>query len=114
MADIESVDAALDEIVARLASLEQGTRAKIPNITVSVWIRDLDIAFSGRFDGGAFLDVGHIDPGEVVKAALRLTLTSDDFIDLAQDRLSFGAGWAKGRIKVDARFRDLLALRRFL
>jgi len=114
MADIDRVDAAVAEVEARIRDLDDLTRAKIPDITVSALIRDLDIALAGRFTAGQLVDVEHSDPAEAARAAMRLTLTSDDFIDLVQGRLHFATGWAKGRIKVDARFRDLLSLRRFL
>jgi hypothetical protein len=41
-------------------------------------------------------------------------MDSDVLIDLLEDRLGFAHGWAMGQIRVDARLRDLLELRRFL
>ncbi len=114
MADIEDVRAAVDDVVERMADLEPDTRRRIPDRTVAVWMRDLDVAFAGRFDAGHLLDVTEIDPADFPAASLRITLTSEDFLDLVEGRLGFGHGWARGRIKVDAHFRDLFELRRFL
>ena len=81
---------------------------------MSAWIRDLDVAFAGALRAGELVDVTEIDPADRKAADLKLTLTSDDLIELVAGRLHFGSGWARGRIKVDARLRDVLELRKFL
>ena len=114
MAEVDAVRAAIDEVVARLDALEQEHRHKIPDRTVSVVITDHDLAWSGRFAEGHLRDVAEIDPAQAREANLRLRMDSDVLVDLLEDRLNFAHGWAKGQIRVDARLRDLLELRRFL
>jgi hypothetical protein len=114
MADITEVRAAIAHVVDQLADVDPDTRRKIPDTTVALQVRDLDVAFAGRLEQGALLDVHDIDPSDLHEARLRLTLTSDDLIEVVEGRLSFGRAWAKGRIKVDAHVRDLFALRKFL
>jgi hypothetical protein len=114
VAEEDAVRAAIDEVVARLDALEQEHRHKIPDRTVSVVVTDLDLAWSGRFAGGHLHDVAEIDRAAAPEANLRLRMDSDVLIDLVEDRLGFAHGWAKGQIRVDARLRDLLELRRFL
>jgi hypothetical protein len=114
MADIEAVR----EAVARLGVILEGAdpefRRKIPDRSVSVWIKDLCVAFAGRLESGSLVDVRETEPDERRDANLRLTMSSDDLIELVEGRLHFGSGWARGRIRVDARLRDVLELRKFL
>jgi hypothetical protein len=112
--EVDAVRDAVDQVVASLEGLDEDTRRKIPDTTVAVLVRDLDVAFFGRLTDGRMGEVTEIDPLDLASARLRITLDADTLIDLVEGRLHFGKAWAKGRIKVDARFRDLLELRRFL
>lgn len=114
MADTDQVRAAVEELVAGFDDIDPRTRAKIPDSTVSATISDLGIAFRGRFEAGELLDVAEIDPADAHGTTLRLTLTSDDLLALLAGELSFGTGWTHGRIRVDAKLRDVLKLRSFL
>ena len=114
MADIEAVREAVSSLGVILDGADPEFRRKIPDRTVSAWIKDLDVAFAGALLSGALVGVTEIDPAARKAADLKLTLSSDDLIELVAGRLHFGSGWAKGRIKVDARLRDVLELRKFL
>ncbi len=114
MADIDQVDAALAELVRQADDLDESTRAKIPDRSVSLLVRDLDVAYAGRLSSEGLADVAPVPVELHREAQLRLAMTSDDLIDLVGGRLGFGSGWATGRIRVDARLRDILELRRFL
>lgn len=114
MATIEAVRAAISDLGVMLDGADPEFRRKIPDRSVSVWIKDLDAAFAGRLQAGELVDVVEIDPGSRKEAELKLTLTSDDLLEVVEGRLHFGSGWAHGRIKVDARLRDVFELRKFL
>jgi len=114
MATIEAVRDAITRLGAILEHAEPEFRRKVPDRSVSVWIKDLDVAFAGRLESGSLVDVLETDPDERRTANLRLTMSSDDLIELVEGRLHFGSGWARGRIRVDARLRDVLELRTFL
>jgi len=114
MADIEAVREAVSGLGVILDGADPEFRRKIPDRSVSAWIKDLDVAFAGRLRSGELVDVTEIDPADRKASDLKLTLSSDDLLDLVAGRLHFGSGWAKGRIKVDARLRDVLELRKFL
>jgi len=114
MAEIDAVSSALDDLLVQAADLDDATRRKIPDRSVSLRLTDLDVAYAARLSGGELLDVHETPPDEHHHAQLRVSMTSDDFVDLMAGRLHFGSGWARGRIRVDARFRDVLELRRFL
>ena len=114
MADIETVRHAISRLGVILDDADPETRRKIPDRSVSAWIKDLDVAFAARLESGDLVDIHEIDTEERRAAHLRLTLSSDDLIELVEGRLHFGSGWAHGRIKVDARLRDIFELRKFL
>jgi hypothetical protein len=103
---------ALDELGARLAQTDDNVRAQVDDRTVSCRITDLDVTFRGRLSGGELVDVTDAISSE--PAQIRLTMSSDDLIDLVAGRLSFPHVWATGRIRLDASFRDLLRLRSFM
>ena len=114
MGDIDAVRAAVDEVVASFEDIDDDTRRRIPDTTVSVLVSDLDTAFYARFTEGLLGEVTEIDTVDFSAARLKITMSSDTLIDVVEGRLNFGTGWAKGKIKVDARLRDLFELRRFL
>jgi hypothetical protein len=114
MADADQVRASVAEVTALMDGVDDATRRKIPDGTLSVRVPDVDLAFAGRFEDGHLLDVHEVDSVQAGAATLRLTLASDDLLELVAGRLHFGSAWAHGRIKVEAKFRDLLALRSFL
>jgi hypothetical protein len=103
---------AVDELGARLAHADDRIRAQAEDRTVSCRITDLDITFRGRLVGGELVDV--TDAISSDPAQIRLTMSSDDLVDLVAGRLSFPHAWATGRIRLDASFRDLLRLRSFM
>jgi hypothetical protein len=114
MATIEAVRAALDSLSAILDGAEPDFRRRIPNRSVSLWVKDLDVAFAGRLESGSLVDVAELDPADRKSAELKVTMSSDDLVEVVEGRLHVASGMAHGRIKVDARFRDVLELRKFL
>ncbi len=114
MASQLEVEAAIDRLSTAARDLDDRTRARIPNRSASVHLLDLDLAYTGEFVSGALVNVGAVPPEVAATAAFRLTCSSDDFISLIDGDLGFGSAWAGGRIRIDAKFRDLLELRKFL
>jgi hypothetical protein len=111
MASIEACQAAVAHLAELLSGAGDGVRAHAEARTVSCRLTDLDTTISGRLEGGRLTDVSL---QERPPAQLRLTMTSDDLIDLTEGRLSFPRAWASGRIKLDASLRDLVRLRSLL
>ena len=109
--DVESAIARLSEAAS---DLDDQTRLRIPNRSVSVHLLDLDIAYAGNFAAGQLMDITEVSPEAATTATFRLTCSSDDFIALIDGNLGFGSAWASGRIRIDAKWRDLLELRKFL
>jgi hypothetical protein len=114
MATLESVSAGLEALVVSMDDLDPDTRRKIPDRTVSVHFPDLDAAFAGRLESGSLVDVAPIDPARRKDAHLRLAMDSDTFLSIVEGRLDFAHAWSHGKVKVDARLRDIWELRKFL
>jgi hypothetical protein len=114
VATASDVESAIDRLAQSARELDDQTRAKIPNRSASVHLLDLDIAYTGQFVDGELTDLSPVLPETAATAAFRVTCSSDDFIELVDGRLGFGSAWAGGRIRIDAKFRDLLELRKFL
>jgi hypothetical protein len=114
MATIETVRAAIVSLTALLDGAEPDFRRRVPNRTVSLWVKDLDVAFAGRLQSGSLVDVVEIEPADRTSADLKVAMSSDDLVEVVEGRLHVASGMAHGRIRVDARFRDVLELRKFL
>ncbi|MFN8128088.1 MAG: SCP2 sterol-binding domain-containing protein [Candidatus Nanopelagicales bacterium] len=109
MASVEQCEAALAELARRLEEYpHEERRERIPDRTVELTLLDLDISFIARLNDGQLLD---IEQGSWEKPNIRLTMNSDDLIDLTDKRLRFSQAWATGRLHLDASLRDLLRLR---
>ena len=114
MAEAEAVRDAIARLTSMVDDVDDATRRKIPDSTVSVLVPDVDLAFTCRFDGGHVHDVQEVDPAALPAATLRVTSSSDTLIDVVDGELHFGRAWATGKLRVDAKVRDLLKLRSFL
>jgi hypothetical protein len=114
MATIDEVHDAVERLNAMFGDLDDTTRRKIPDESVSVLVKDLGVAYACRFASGDVVDVRRIEPADVSGATLKITCTSDTLLDVVDGRLHFGHAWATGKVRVDAKLRDILKLRSFL
>lgn len=114
MATTDEVQDAVERLNAMFGDLDDATRRKIPDETVGVYVKDLDVAYGCRFEGGDVVDVRRVEQAELAGRTVRITCTSDVLLDIVDGRLHFGHAWATGKIRVDAKFRDILKLRSFL
>jgi len=112
MASVEQCEAALAVLAARLDEYpHEERRDGIPDRTVELTLLDLDVTFHGRLHDGQLID---IERGRGPKANIRLTMSSDDLLELTDKRLAFSHAWATGRLRLNASFRDLLRLRKLM
>jgi hypothetical protein len=109
VATIEECRTALDEFAAKLGGMDDSTRTLVR--TVSLRIPDLDTTYSGTLRAGTLEGVT-TEPRE--RAQIRLTISSDDFVSLVAGDLNFASALARGRVKIEAGFRDMLTLRKLL
>jgi putative sterol carrier protein len=111
MATLEQCRAALDQLADRLAgNAEAGGRLDFDR-TLACRITDLGTAFHARLEGGQIHDVTE---GDDPKAKIKLTISSDDLVDLVEGRLDAKRAFATGRLKINAGVFDLLKLQRLL
>jgi hypothetical protein len=112
MASVEECRAALAKLAASMSKADDETKRNMLDRTVSCYMSDLDVTFTGRLAGGQLVDITEHPGGPPAdKAQIGLAMTSDDLVALTDGRLPFVSAWLSGRVKVDASFRDLLRLR---
>ncbi|KUP95260.1 SCP2 sterol-binding domain-containing protein [Thermobifida cellulosilytica] len=116
MANVEECRTAVDRISDRISRLDEAQRrAHIVERTISLTVSDLGTVFTMRLTPGGLTDV--VDAtlsSEKDRAQVRITLTSDDLVALADDRLDYAKALLTGRVKVKASLGDLARLRKLL
>jgi hypothetical protein len=113
MATMDQARAALERIAGRLTDVDPDELARhVIERTISCHVPDLNLIFVTRVHAGG------LDEFQLAEnangAQVRLTVTSDDLVALADDELSVTKAWASGRLKIEASLGDLLRLRKIL
>ncbi len=111
MATVEECEAALQRLVTLLHGADDSVRAHADDRTVSCLVPDLDVVFSATLSEGSITE---LTTEERPEAQIRLTVASDDLVDLVDGRLSFPQAFGHGRVRIDASLRDLFRLRSLL
>lgn len=112
MATVEECAAALQRVADQLGSVDPDTRSKhVLDRSLACRVSDLDVTFRGELRDGGLHDVRQ---GSAEGAHIKLRVSSDDLVALADGRIGFAGAWATGRVKVDASLTDLLRLRTLL
>jgi len=111
MASVEACRTAIHELSAMLADVDPQVRARhVPERTVHCRLSDLDRSFVGRIGPDGLSDLVESDEDDP-SADVRVTMTSDELVALANGDEDFLHGWLRGRIQISASMRDLLRLR---
>jgi putative sterol carrier protein len=109
MASLAQCRRALHDLVDRLAEVDPELRRKHSvDRTLSCYIPDLDVTFSGVLTEQGLDDITEEPRPE---AQVRLTVDSDDLLALCRGELAVATAWARGRLRIDASVLDLLRLR---
>jgi hypothetical protein len=112
MATVEECERAMHRLADRMHGMDADARRKtMLDRSVTCHLRDLGVTFGGRLRDGTLRDIRQVTAAD---GQIRLTMTSDDLLDLVDGSLHFGRAWASGRIKVHASVFDLLKLRSLL
>jgi hypothetical protein len=114
VATLEQCKAGVEELARRLSTVDHDARRHARDRTVSCWLPDLDVTFSGRLHDGHLVDITMATHRQHAPADVRLRLSSDDLIALVDGSLPVAQAWATGRLKIDASMLDLLRLRSLL
>ena len=111
MATLEQCRTALTNLATRLAAnAEAGGRLDFDR-TLACRITDLSAAFHGRLAGGR---IEGLTDGDDPAAKIKLTIASDDLVDLVAGRLDAKRAFASGRLKINASLFDLLKLQKLM
>ena len=84
--------------------------ANVPERTVHCRLSDINRSFVCRIGPEGVHDLVESDEEEP-QADVRVTMTSDELVALANRDEDFLHGWLRGRIQISASMRDLLRLR---
>lgn len=108
MATLQECREALTELTKDIA--ESGTDLDFDR-SLTATITDLDVVLRGRIQDGGFHDIEQTtDPAADVK----LTLTSDDLVQMCRGDLNALKAMATGKLKIQASMGDLMKLRKLL
>jgi len=109
MASLADCEKALNTLAARLAAADPATRRKNSlDRTLSCTLRDLDASFGGRIKDGLLVEIKQVAKPD---AQVKLSMNSDDLLNLVDGKLNLVSAWTSGRVKIDARVFDLIKLR---
>lgn len=112
MATPQEVEAALRTLVARLGDVPSDVRRRYAaDRTVSCQIPDLGVVWSARLCDDGLQD---LTDAPASRAQVRVSVSSDDLIELLEGRLAVPTAWASGRLRVQAGPLDLLRMRALL
>lgn len=106
----EEVDATLHGLARRLAEAQVGSRSLPERRSLAVFIKDLDVTYTAVFGDGMILNLQRQVPAG--SEDVRIHVSSDDLIALANGRMGVGGALLTGKLRVDAGMSDLLLLRR--
>lgn len=111
MATREEVDRTLRELLGRLDGAELND-AKLPSEsrTILCVVTDLELTYRAEYAKGRIGKLKAVKAG-TDGADVRITLSSDELVSLAEGRTSLPMALLFGRIRVDANARDMLLLR---
>jgi predicted lipid carrier protein YhbT len=106
----EEVDRTLRALVGRLAGADMDG-AKLPSDArvIAVEITDLELTYRAEYAGGKIRKLRVVKALE--DADVRIAVSGDELIALANGKSSLPLALLFGRIRVDANARDLLLLR---
>ena len=113
MASVEDSEKSLQKLAANLSGASSADRKRVDfDRRLSCTLKDLGVTFVGHLHDGTLDDIQQVsgDP----EAEVRLTMTSDDLVELVNGRLNLAAAMATGRVRVSAGMLDLIKLRSLL
>ena len=109
MATVDEVEATLARLATRFERLDHSYKALLPsNRTIEAVFSDLDRIYHASWRRGELTDVR---PGPADDADIRVSLSSDDLIAMADGELRFRKAWSSNRLRIEASMTDLIRLR---
>ena len=114
MATKQQVERKLRELIKRLAESGRSVQGSLADTlpdsrVIQVALPDLGTSYWTEMAQGR---MGALHRGAPERADIRLTVDSDDLVELIDGRKSLFSSYLSGRVKVEASMGDLLRLRR--
>lgn len=106
----EEVDQTLHGLARRLAEARIGHRSLPERRSLAVFIKDLPLTYTAVFGDGIISNLQRQAPDG--NEDVRIHVSSDDLVALANGRMGVGGALLTGKLRVDAGMSDLLLLRR--
>lgn len=112
MASVEEVERVLTELLQRFRDVDDSTRALLPSRrTIEARCPDLDLVRHAEWHSGHIV---LMDDAPERRSDIRISVRSDDLLDIASGELPFGRAYATNKVRLDASMTDLLRLRAVL
>jgi predicted lipid carrier protein YhbT len=108
------VETKLRELIRRLEGAGDGVHANLAKAlpearTIRIDVTDLDTTYWTQLSEGR---MGPLHQGEPDHADIRMRASSDDLVAMVDGEVGLMKSYLSGRVRIDASFSDILALRR--
>jgi len=112
VASVEEVEQVLADLLLRFGHVDESTRALLPSRrTIEARCPDLDLVRHAEWRSG---EIVLMDDPPDRRSDIRISVRSDDLLDIASGELPFGRAYASNKVRLDASMTDLLRLRAVL
>jgi hypothetical protein len=111
VATVEDCERALHELADRING--SGPHEHRFTRSLSCSLPDLGAMFTGQLNEGRLVDIARApdEQAEDERADIRLSMASDDLVELVAGRLNLASAWASGRVRINAGVMDMMRLR---
>jgi predicted lipid carrier protein YhbT len=114
LATKKQVEAKLQELIARLdqadPDVQEGLADALPDTKIlEVHVPDLDERYWTEMASG---QLGELNEGHPPRRDIKITVDSDDLVDLVEGRGNLFSKYLSGHVRIDASVGDLMRLRR--
>jgi predicted lipid carrier protein YhbT len=114
MANVKDCEGALRRLASWLAEVDPELRSRhVPSRRVACRIKDLEVVYVARLDEDGVHGLAPASPVDEIPAdtEVKVTVTSDELLALANGEDDLMQAWLRGRIQISAPMRDMLRLR---
>ncbi len=112
MASVDEVEEVLERLLQRLGDVDPSTRSLLPTRrTIEASCPDLGLVRHAEWRQGTLTLLDDAPPR---RCDIRISVHSDDLLEIMQGDLSFSRAYTSNRLRLDASMADLLRLRALL
>lgn len=112
MANVDEVERVLKDFLLRFGAVDESVRALLPDHrTIEARCPDLDLVRHAEWRSGRIV---LLDEAPARRSDIRISVRSDDLLEIASGELSFARAYTANKVRLDASMTDLLRLRAVL